>query len=51
MRSLRSRLIVGISLVAVVPSKDLVVVRLGMSKTRGSWSRPRFLEQVLAAFE
>jgi CubicO group peptidase (beta-lactamase class C family) len=36
--------------VVVVPSADLVVVRLGLSRPEGAWDIGAFMEQVLAAF-
>ncbi|MBI5547040.1 MAG: serine hydrolase [Deltaproteobacteria bacterium] len=37
-------------LVAIVPSLDLVVVRLGMSPEDGRWDRGRFLASIVQAF-
>ena len=37
-------------LLSVIPSKRLVVVRLGLSRRRGSWDHEAFLGRVLAAF-
>ena len=38
-------------LVAVVPSYDLVVVRLGVSRIDGVWRPDAFLARILTAFE
>lgn len=37
-------------MVAVIPSRDLVVVRLGLSRRRGAWDHDAFLAELLAAF-
>lgn len=37
-------------MVAVIPSKELVVVRLGLSRRRNAWDHEAFLSQVLQAF-
>ncbi len=37
-------------MVAVIPSRELVVVRLGLSRRRNSWDHEAFLHQLLQAF-
>jgi hypothetical protein len=37
-------------LVSVVPSRELVVVRLGLSRLPGTWDHAAFLTRVLKAF-
>jgi hypothetical protein len=36
--------------VSVIPSRDLVVVRLGMARPESVWNQTAFLARVLAAF-
>ena len=36
-------------MIAIIPSRDLVVVRLGLSRRRNAWDHGAFLEQVLQA--
>lgn len=36
-------------MIAVIPSRDLVVVRLGLSRRRNAWDHNAFLQQVLEA--
>ncbi len=36
-------------MIAVIPSRDLVVVRLGLSRRRNAWDHSAFLQQVLEA--
>jgi CubicO group peptidase (beta-lactamase class C family) len=37
--------------VTIVPSYDLVIVRLGRTRFRGAWDHPAFVREVLAALE
>ncbi len=37
-------------MVAMIPSKDLVVVRLGLSRRAGAWQPETFLSNILSAF-
>jgi CubicO group peptidase (beta-lactamase class C family) len=36
-------------MVAIIPSQELVVVRLGLSRRRNSWDHEAFLHQLLQA--
>ena len=37
-------------MVAIIPSRDLVVVRLGLTRKRNTWDHEEFLHQLLQAF-
>jgi CubicO group peptidase (beta-lactamase class C family) len=37
-------------IVAVIPSRDLVIVRLGLARTEGAWDHARDLAPIVAAF-
>lgn len=37
-------------MVAIIPSKDLVVVRLGLSRRRNAWDHEQFLSNILKSF-